>query len=538
MRKRIVDLDETKNLTDDAYLMSDSDEGTKKVSAASLAEAMKKRINPPAKTSDLENDSDFVSDPKYVHTDNNYDDEAKSAVDGLNMSLDRKVDKVEGKGLSTEDYTTDEKIKLQGMEPGAQVNKLEKITVNGVEQTVNNKTVALTVMTNAVDDLINYYKKSETYTKAEVEQKISTIPKFSIKVVDELPTEDISETTVYLLKASTSDTGNLYTEYIYVEEAWEKLGTQTVDLSGYVTTEALNAALAEYSKTVERVYATYDEMIADLDNIPEGATIYVPDGDGEGIKVKASNVIVETSAEDKMLDAVLGNLDSLITPDKSSIITAINSVWDGVTFTITAGTVTDWTTFRSWIEGNFTSLPEGFHKTIISATGYSVFVMIYCRLGSVGNAWIARHYGAVEEEPHIHWYIRYATTSSWRIIASKPSLVWSNPAPTSAFTEQVLSLSLPNDVIVTEIDHFELESNATIESFAMTTTKIYLDSNASIPEIATLVQPQRYNVRGVYVYNTEPLQIFVGNNNAYGWGSSSGNTDNTTNIPYRIYAYF
>ena len=38
-------------------------------------------------------------------------------------SLDGKVDKVEGKGLSTEDYTTAEKTKLAGIEEGAQVNQ-------------------------------------------------------------------------------------------------------------------------------------------------------------------------------------------------------------------------------------------------------------------------------------------------------------------------------------------------------------------------------------------------------------------------------
>lgn len=40
-------------------------------------------IEVPTKLSDLENDSDFVEDADYVHTDNNYDDEDKDKVDGL-----------------------------------------------------------------------------------------------------------------------------------------------------------------------------------------------------------------------------------------------------------------------------------------------------------------------------------------------------------------------------------------------------------------------------------------------------------------------
>ena len=84
------------------------------------------------------------------------------------------------------------------------------------------------------------------YTKSEVDGKVSSIPKFSIAVVTALPTENISNTTVYLVKTGT-ESQNLYTEYIYVNKAWEKLGTQSVNLSGYVT--STNAANTYYKKT-------------------------------------------------------------------------------------------------------------------------------------------------------------------------------------------------------------------------------------------------------------------------------------------------
>lgn len=107
-------------------------------------------------------------------------------------------------------------------------------------------------ITKAVSDLTNYYLKTEVDSKVtDLESKISAIPKFAIEVVDALPTSGISTTTIYLLKTSTTETGNLYTEYIYVSSAWESLGTQTLDLSGYVTTSALNTALASYAKTAD-----------------------------------------------------------------------------------------------------------------------------------------------------------------------------------------------------------------------------------------------------------------------------------------------
>lgn len=74
---------------------------------------------------------------------------------------------------------------------------------------------------------------SNVYSKSEVDSRISAIPKFNIEVVSSLPTSDISNSTVYLVKSGT-DSQNLYTEYIRAGNAWERLGTQDVDLSGYV----------------------------------------------------------------------------------------------------------------------------------------------------------------------------------------------------------------------------------------------------------------------------------------------------------------
>ena len=128
-------------------------------------------------------------------------------------------------------------------------------------------------ITKSVSDLVNYY------TKTEVDNKISTIPKFSIKVVDILPFDSISTTTIYLLKTPAGTNGDLYTEYIYVDGAWETLGTQTVDLSGYVTTEALNSAIAdfvtaEYVSTALAKYATTAALNAHTGNTnnPHGVT--------------------------------------------------------------------------------------------------------------------------------------------------------------------------------------------------------------------------------------------------------------------------
>lgn len=81
-------------------------------------------------------------------------------------------------------------------------------------------------VTKNTDELENYYKKEETYSKDEVNSLISLIPKFQIKVVQNLPTKNISTTTLYLVKTNESGT-DIFTEYIYVDNKWEKLGNQS-----------------------------------------------------------------------------------------------------------------------------------------------------------------------------------------------------------------------------------------------------------------------------------------------------------------------
>ena len=68
----------------------------------------------------------------------------------LVQTVGGKVDKVSGKGLSTNDYTTTEKDKLADIAAGAQVNVIEQIKVNNVAQTVSGKAVNITVPTGAL----------------------------------------------------------------------------------------------------------------------------------------------------------------------------------------------------------------------------------------------------------------------------------------------------------------------------------------------------------------------------------------------------
>lgn len=54
-------------------------------------------------------------------------------------------------------------------------------------------------------------------------------------VVESLPTEDIDTNTIYMVLKSVPSTNNIYDEYMYINNAWELIGTTEVDLSNYYT---------------------------------------------------------------------------------------------------------------------------------------------------------------------------------------------------------------------------------------------------------------------------------------------------------------
>ena len=87
-------------------------------------------------------------------------------------------------------------------------------------------------------------------------------------VVTELPTTDIKTNKIYLVKDSTTE-GDLYQEYLYVDNKWEKVGThkQEVDLTGYAKkSEALKTidTATPNTNVVKLLMTKVDETQSDL----------------------------------------------------------------------------------------------------------------------------------------------------------------------------------------------------------------------------------------------------------------------------------
>ena len=102
-------------------------------------------------------------------------DAVDAAKTELQTSISGKVDKEEGKGLSTNDYTTAEKTKLTGIAEGAQVNVIEEIQVNGTKVAPSGKKVNISVPTGALASKSEVAKTDlAAALKTEIEGKVNS----------------------------------------------------------------------------------------------------------------------------------------------------------------------------------------------------------------------------------------------------------------------------------------------------------------------------------------------------------------------------
>lgn len=172
-------------------------------------------------------------------------------------------------GFSSNDFSTELKNKLNGIAEGAQVNVIEKIKMNGQELAVSEKAV----------DLGNLQKKLTTGSGLSLDENGNltiTYDHTAFKLVDSLPTTPAAgdENRIHVVAAGATESGNIYSEHIYVNGAWEKLGEfkNDIDLTPYLT--KTEAAATYVAKEVGKGLSTEDYTTAEktkLDGISDGA---------------------------------------------------------------------------------------------------------------------------------------------------------------------------------------------------------------------------------------------------------------------------
>ena len=131
-------------------------------------------------------------------------------------------------------------------------------------------------ITNIADDLLNYYKKSDTYSKEEIAELIGNINKLTSEIVESLPTENISTSTIYLIKEG--DTNN-YKQYMYISGAWAQLSDTNIDLSGYAKLTDLDTKVDKIDGKGLSTNDFTNVLKSKLDGIAEGANKTVVDAE-------------------------------------------------------------------------------------------------------------------------------------------------------------------------------------------------------------------------------------------------------------------
>ena len=114
---------------------------------------------------------------------------------------------------------------------------METITISAVIPTkLSERTNDEGFIDNTVSNLVNYYTKSSTYSKDEVNTLIGNLATISVQVVSSLP-ETGKSNIIYLIAKDVADgEQNNYDEYLWTGSKFEKIGDTSIDLSGYLQT--------------------------------------------------------------------------------------------------------------------------------------------------------------------------------------------------------------------------------------------------------------------------------------------------------------
>ncbi len=125
---------------------------------------------------------------------------------------------------------------------GGEPNTINKILVNGAEQTISDKSVDITVPTK-VSDLTNDSKyQSDTEVATAIQAAIAATGHAVFTKVDAVPgAADAEDNVLYLVMNSKTKHYDIYAK---VGEEVLLIDDTTVDLTAYSTTEQMNTAIA------------------------------------------------------------------------------------------------------------------------------------------------------------------------------------------------------------------------------------------------------------------------------------------------------
>lgn len=170
--------------------------------------------------------------------------------------ISKKVDKVDGKGLSTNDLTNELKEKILAAGTGNFTGDYNDLTNKpdipaNTSELTNDSNFQTDSQVEAIVTGKNYQTASDVettlaskdyQTSSDVQAAIAASEKVTKQIVDTLPSaSEASENVIYMILKTSGDSDNIYDEYMLINGALEKIGDTAMDLTGYFNTTNLPA---------------------------------------------------------------------------------------------------------------------------------------------------------------------------------------------------------------------------------------------------------------------------------------------------------
>ena len=147
-----------------------------------------------------------------------------ATINGVNT-----INIVAGENITLEQQGNTLTINSQGGGEVTSVNGQTGDVVLNIPDSTSDLTNDSGYIINTVNNLTNYYKKTETYTQTEIDNKLTAVYKYkgTVATYQDLPSTSLTIGDVYNVEEDGSN-------YAWTGTTWDKLGG-TIDLSGYQT---------------------------------------------------------------------------------------------------------------------------------------------------------------------------------------------------------------------------------------------------------------------------------------------------------------
>lgn len=178
----------------------------------------------------------------------------------------------------------------------------------------------------------NYWDLEDKLTagvgiEIDSQNKINAVPDVELyEIVDQLPTEDISTSKIYLLLTQNDGINNIYAEYVYIDDEWKELRTfkTNIDLKNvlskeeaantYVTKDLFNVTTSDLTSDVD--YAVdaaiaFSQIASDAKTTADAAKAAVATleglADADTSTITAASVITQVEQNTLDIQNILNN---------------------------------------------------------------------------------------------------------------------------------------------------------------------------------------------------------------------------------------